>query len=213
MYDANNVHILVYVAIGILGLLVGKLVAWMNIRLPDEKKIFSREFFKANREGLPQNYICMLTICVLYIGLLRKFGIEETFVKNLDLIKFIILIPMLVSSFMIDLKYRILPNRLNMTMFEIGLMITFLYGINNINLAQDMLLGGLVGAGIFGIITIIGGIVAGKEAMGLRRCKIYGSCWIVFWCKFSRTNFTISIFCRSYYINFCFDNKKFNIKK
>ena len=47
---------------------------------------------------------------------------------------------------------------------------TRIYGLNNINVAKDMLLGMIVGAGIFGIITVLGGIIAGKEAMGLRRC-------------------------------------------
>ena len=181
MYDRNNVHILIYVVIGIIGLLVGKIVAWMNMRFPDDKKIFSKEFFEANKKGLEKNYICMIIMCVLYIALLRKFGIGDTFITNIDLLRYMFLMPMLVSSFMIDLKYRILPNRLNMTIFEVGLVFTFISGINNINLAQDMLLGALTGAGIFGIITLLGGIIAGKEAMGLRRCKIYGGHWTIFW--------------------------------
>ena len=168
MYDVNNVHILVYVAFGILGLFVGKLVAWMNLRFPDDKKIFSREFFFFYKKGLPQNYICMIIMAILYVALLRKFGLGKTFMQNIELVKFVILMPMLVSSFMIDLKHRILPNRLNFTMFEFGLLFTFICGINNINVAQDMLLGCVTGAGIFGLITIIGGIIAGKEAMGLR---------------------------------------------
>lgn len=61
----------------------------------------------------------MLIVAGLYVLLLYKFGINETFIKNLDLIKFLILTPTLVSSFMIDLKHRILPNRLNMFIFEV----------------------------------------------------------------------------------------------
>ena len=205
MYDSNNVHILVYVVIGLIGLIVGKFVAWMNMRLPEEKKVFSREFFKANKEGLEKNYICMIIMCILYVGLLKKFGLGSTFITNMDLIKYMVLMPMLVSSFLIDLKYRILPNRLNMTIFEFGLIFTFLSGIQNINLAQDMLLGSVAGAGIFGLITVLGGIIAGKEAMGLRRCKIYGSNWFVFWCKQYCSNFIISFFCGSY----CFCNSSY----
>lgn len=168
MYDVNNVHILVYVAFGILGLIVGRFIAWVNVRLPEEKKIFSKDFFEERKNGIPRTYTCMIIMAILYIGILRRFGIGNTFMQNLDLIKFMVLVPMLVSSFMIDLKHRILPNRLNFTIFEIGLIFTFIYGINNINIAKDMLLGMLVGAGIFGIITVLGGLIAGKEAMGLR---------------------------------------------
>ena len=175
MYDSNNVHILVYVLFGIIALVVGKFVAWMNIRLPEEKKIFSKEFFQANKEGLEKNYINMIVMVILYTALLHRFGIGSTFMQNIDLIKYIILMPMLVSSFMIDLKHRILPNRLNLTIFEVGLIFTFIYGINNINMAKDMLLGMLVGAGIFGIITLLGGLIAGKEAMGLGDVKFMGA--------------------------------------
>lgn len=180
MYDINNVHILVYVVFGIIGLFIGKLVAWMNMRLPEDQKVFSKDFFEKNKEGLEKNYICMIIMAILYIALLRKFGIGTTFMQNLDLIKFMVLMPMLVSSFMIDLKHRILPNRLNFTIFEIGIIFTFIYGINNINVAQDMLLGMLTGAAIFGVITLLGGLIAGKEAMGLGDVKFMGAIGLYF---------------------------------
>ena len=162
MYDHNNVHILWYVVFGIVALFVGKLIAWMNVRLPEDEKIFSKEFFQKNKEGIEKSYINMLIMVILYGALLYKFGIGKTLMQNLDLIKFMILMPMLVSSFMIDLKHRILPNRLNLTMFQIGLVFTFIYGIHNINIAKDMLLGMVTGAGIFGAITLLGGIIAGN---------------------------------------------------
>ena len=85
------------------------------------------------------------------------------------------MLPLLISAFFVDLKERIIPNRLTLTIFEIGIAFTFLYGINNINVAQDMLLGMLVGAGIFGGITLLGGLLAGKEAMGMGDVKLVGA--------------------------------------
>ena len=61
----NNVHILVYLGIGIIGLLVGKFLAWCNVRLPENKKIFSKEFFKINKEGLEKNYIFMILTAII----------------------------------------------------------------------------------------------------------------------------------------------------
>ena len=110
----------------------------------------------------------MFSISILYIAVLYTFGIKNTFFKNLDLIKFLVLIPMLISAFFVDLKHRIIPNRLNMTIFEVGILFVFLYGINNITIAKDMILGLVTGAGIFIAITLLGGLIAGKEAMGLR---------------------------------------------
>ena len=41
----NEIHILWYVVIGIIGVAVGQFIDWCNIRLPEYKKVFSREFF------------------------------------------------------------------------------------------------------------------------------------------------------------------------
>ena len=168
----NNVHILIYVAIFILGLFVGKFTAWCNIRLPERKKIFSKEFFEKNKEGLENNYIFMIIIATLYIALLYKFGInKESVLKNLELIKFIILVPMLMLALFIDVKHRIIPNRLNLTILEVGLVITFIYGITNVNMAKEYILGMITGAAIFAVITLLGGLISGKEAMGLGDVK------------------------------------------
>ena len=114
------------------------------------------------------------------MAILYKFGIKDTFYGNLDLIKFMILSPMLISTFFIDLKHRIIPNRINMTIFEVGLFFAFLQGINNINITQNMLLGMVVGGGIFLLITLIGGLIAGKEAMGLGDVKLMGAVGLFF---------------------------------
>lgn len=177
----NNVHILGFVAIAILGLFIGKFIAWCNIRLPENKKIFSKDFFKSNKEGLKYNYIFMIITAIIYIGLLYKFGIKkDDILKNLDLIKFLILVPMLLLAFFIDLKHRIIPNRLNLTIFEFGLIITFVYGITNVNMAKDYILGMFTGAIIFSIITLLGKVISGKEAMGLGDVKFMGALGLYF---------------------------------
>ena len=117
----------------------------------------------------------MIITSVIYIALLYKFGIKNTFLKNLDLIKYLILFPMLELTFFIDLKHRIIPNRLTMTMFEVGILSVFVYGLANINILKDMLLGMVVGGGIFFTITLLGGLVAGREAMGLGDVKFMGA--------------------------------------
>lgn len=177
----NNVHILIYVAIFIVGLLVGKLMAWCNTCIPEKKKIFSKEFFKENKEGIKYNYVFMIIIATIYIAILYKFGINmDSFFKNMELIKFLILSPMLVLALAIDLKHRIIPNRLNLTILEIGLVISFIYGITNVNMAKEYILGMFAGGFIFGVITLIGGLIFGKEAMGLGDLKFTASIGLFF---------------------------------
>ena len=45
---------------------------------------------------------------------------------------------MLLSAFVIDYRLQIIPNRLNLTMFEIGVVIAFLYGMSNVAITIDM---------------------------------------------------------------------------
>ena len=177
----NDVHILIYVAIAIAGFFIGKFVNWCNYRLPKYKKVFSKDIFRTKElEGYKLNLLLSLVTMLIYIILLYVLGIQKTFLGNLNLIKGLILTPMLLSAFIIDYKLQIIPNRLNLTMFEVGIILMFLAGIFNANIAIDMFLGMLAGAGIFLIITLIGGLIAGKEAMGFGDVKLMGALGIFF---------------------------------
>ena len=176
----NNVHILIYVAIAVAGFFIGKFVNWCNYRLPEYKPVFSKEIFSKYKKDYKPNLLLSLITMLIYIILLYVLGIQKTFLGNLELIKYLILTPMLLSAFVIDYKLQIIPNRLNMTMFEIGIILMFLAGIFNANIAIDMFFGMLAGAGIFLLITLVGGLIAGKEAMGFGDVKLMGSLGIYF---------------------------------
>ena len=176
----NDVNIGYYIIISILGLFVGELVNWMNKRLPEEKHVFFKGAIKEYKEQFKPNYILMILTAVIYIALLYKFGIQKTFIENISLIKYLILTPMLLSAFVIDYKLQIIPNRLNLTIFEVGLVFTFIHGISNVAIAWNMLLGMLAGAGIFLAITYIGSLIYGKEAMGFGDVKLMGALGLYF---------------------------------
>lgn len=193
----NETHIGYYAIAAILGLFIGMFVDWMNKRLPEYKKVFSKEIFTEYFAEFKPNYILMLITSVIYVALLYFYGIRSTFIANLDLIKFMILTPMLLSAFVIDYKLQIIPNRLNLTMFEIGLVIAFLYGLSDVAITINMALGMLVGGGIFLLITLIGRSNIWKRSHGIWRCKINGSIRIIFWIiKYNSCNIII-IFNRS----------------
>ena len=176
----NDVHIMIYVAFGILGLIVGNILPHINKRLTEHKKVLTKDFFKDYPKNFKPHYIHMLLIAIIYILLLYKFGLKPDFIQNLDLIKYMILTPMLFSVAVIDFKNSIIPNRLLLTMAETGLLLTFVYGISDINLAMDMLLGMLVGTVIFGILTLLGRLVSGKEAMGMGDVKLVAALGLFF---------------------------------
>ena len=171
----NEINIGYYAIVAIVGLLVGMFVDWMNKRLPEYKKVFTKELFTEYFAEFKPNYILMIVTAIIYVALLYVYGLKSTFIGNLDLIKFMILTQMLLSAFVIDYRLQIIPNRLNLTMFEIGLVIAFIYGLSDVAITINMILGMLAGGGIFLLITLIGGAIYGKEAMGFGDVKLMGA--------------------------------------
>lgn len=169
MQYINDVHILFYVLITFIGICIGQVIDYINVAFLNEKKILSKKTFNDYKQVWKINYKIIIINVILYNALLYKFKI------SLDLIRFMILVPMLISAFIVDYKIQIIPNRLNLTMFEVGLIFIFIFGVQNLAVAKDMLLGMLVGGGIFLVITLIGGLIAGKEAMGLGDVKLMGA--------------------------------------
>ncbi len=174
----NDLHILTYVIAGIIGLIIGQFIDWCNLRLPEYKKVFSKDFFREYLKNCKPKYILMVIVAVSYIALLYFKGL------TIDTIKYMVLIPMLLIAFVIDYRLQIIPNRLTLTIFEFGLIFTFLETIINttvgIGIFVDNILGMLVGGGIFLLITLIGGAIAGKEAMGLGDVKLMGALGLFF---------------------------------
>lgn len=170
----NNINILYYLVIGIIGLGIGQFVSWCVERLPDYRKVFVKDFFSLYLKNEKPKYIYMTVTAVIFIGLLYLYGFQ------LKTLAYMILFPMLLCAFVIDYRLKIIPNRLNLTIFEVGLVYTFLEGILNINIAIDMLLGMVAGAGIFLFITLVGGLIAGKEAMGFGDVKLMGGLGLFF---------------------------------
>lgn len=178
MVYINDVHILFYVLFAFIGGFIGQVVDYLNIAFLNERKILSKETFKKYKETFKVNYKLIVVNSILFVALLYKFGM------NLDFVRFAILTPMLISAFIVDYKIQIIPNRLNFTMFEVGIIFAFIFGIQNLNLAKDMFLGMLAGGGIFLLITLVGGLIAGKEAMGLGDVKLMGALGLFFgWYK------------------------------
>lgn len=176
----NDIHILYYVAFAIIGGFIGQFVDYCNRCFLKEEKIFSKNSLAKYKRIMIPNYFLIIATAIGYIALVYKFGIQRDILQNLDLIKYIFLLPMLECAFVVDLKEQIIPNRLNLLMFEIGLVILFIHGFTNINISLNMLYGMVAGAGIFMLITLLGGLIAGKEAMGMGDVKLMGALGLYF---------------------------------
>ena len=176
----NDVNVIFYILAIIFGGVTGRIVEWAKERLPENKKIITLEYLKKRKRITKTTIILIIVNAILNVVILYKYGIQETLIENLELIKYIILIPILLIVFTIDYKHRIIPNRLNLTMFEIGIIIAFIYGISNVAITINMLLGMILGGGIFLIITLVTKIIYGKESMGLGDAKLMGALGLYF---------------------------------
>ena len=71
----NDLHILTYVVAGIIGLFVGQFIDWCNLRLPEYKKVFSRDFYKEYLKNAKPKYLLMVIVVIAYIALLYFNGL------------------------------------------------------------------------------------------------------------------------------------------
>ena len=69
----NDTHIMYYAVVAILGLFVGMFVDWMNLRLPEYKKVFTKEIKEYFIKFKP-NYILMLLTSAIYVALLYNYS-------------------------------------------------------------------------------------------------------------------------------------------
>ncbi len=176
----NDIHIAYYILFILIGAIIGQFTDWIIKRAPEEKKIFSKDFFIEYKNRFRPNYILITITILTYLVLLSVHGISENFYGNLNLILYMIITPILIAIFIIDYKMQIIPNRLNLSLFEIGLCYTFILGFNYLNIATDRVIGLVIGGGIFLLITLIGGLIAGKEAMGFGDVKLMCGLGLIF---------------------------------
>lgn len=170
----NDTHILYYTLFGIIGFFVGILANWFNTKLPEYKKVLTKDRYNQLKENVKPNYFIIIFNVLIYIALIYVLGIKKEIIENITLFKYLIITPFLLSIFRVDYKYKIIPNRINLILFEIGLVFLFIQGIININIAINMILGMLIGAGAFMLITIIGGVATKKDSMGWGDVKLMG---------------------------------------
>lgn len=170
----NNIHVLWYFFIGLLGIFVGQFMDWANPRLSNHQKVVCKEFFKQYLPNFKLNAKLIYPMALIYIALLYYLG------WSIKLIEFVILTPMFLSVFVIDYRKQIIPNRLSLSIFEVGLIFAFIAGLTNFNLFLDKIIGLVAGGGIFLIITLMGGLIAGKEAMGFGDVKLMCGLGLIF---------------------------------
>ena len=170
----NNIHILSYFFIGLFGMFLGQFMNWVNIRFAHHKKVFCKELFTQYNPNQKLNMFLIFSTMMLYVAILYLFGI------SLTTLKYLLLTPLLISILVIDFKERIIPDRLILILFEIGMVFSIIEGFGSLNIFVDKILGMIIGFGIFGLITLIGGLLTKKKAMGYGDVKLMAALGLIF---------------------------------
>lgn len=166
-----------------IGCIIGEIVGLVTERLMNHEKIIEKGSLGRFKKEFIPHYRLMTLMFILYVILLYACGLDKTWHSLIKISSYFILMPMLICAFIIDWKKQIIPNRLVLTIFETGLVVTFFEGIfspTGMTFALNRLEGMVCGAGIFFIITLVGGFIAGKDAMGLGDVKLMGALGLFF---------------------------------
>jgi len=173
----NNISILYYFFAGLSGMIVGQFTDWLIKRTTNKQKIFCKELFCEYIPYLRVNSKLVYPMAILYMILLATCGV------SLKLLEYMLISPLLVATLVIDIKQTIIPNRITLMLFEIGIIFTAIFGFDNIDNLLQSVGGMLIGGAIFIIITLVGKVFVGKEAMGLGDVKLMIALGLIFGMK------------------------------
>ena len=169
----NDISILYYFLVGVAGMLTGQFLDWSMIRLRENKRIVCRAFFNNYIPNMQLNNKLVYSMAIINIILLYFGGF------NLQTLEYLLLAPILLLIFVIDYKDKIIPNRLALTVFEIGIVFTIIFGYMDFSIVINNIIGLIVGGTVFAIITLIGKLIANKEAMGFGDVKLMAALGLV----------------------------------
>lgn len=175
MINSINIYMLIIAIIA--SIPAGIFTAWGAINYYKEETIFQRGMIKSLKKETGKYLLALLLNLVTFLILTyykgNIFGVEGKILvpKLIEYLKFICVTPLLLIAFLVDAEYKVIPNRVFISILQVGILFSVLSGIYNIHKFTDALVGMAVAFITFSIIAIIGGIVAGKEAMGLGDLK------------------------------------------
>ena len=79
----NDLHILYYLAFGIIGLIVGQFIDWCNLRMSKYEKIISKDFFKIYLKKFKPKYVLMfITAMEIFPGFIILISMCARTIKS-----------------------------------------------------------------------------------------------------------------------------------
>lgn len=180
MINILQYQYIIYILGILLSIISAMYITVANVRYKEEESVFNKKSIEIFKERIP--YFVMYTIIQLITYLMLVYiTIKDkprlTYLEIVGLVQGMIISPLLVITFCIDVRERIIPNRVTMLLFQIAVVFSIIATIDinqssfNILQLKQQILGMVFAFGIFATMAVLGGIIAGKEAMGMGDIK------------------------------------------
>ena len=162
--EGKTIEILLYVITIILSVCSGIYITIGKERYKEEKAVFSKEGFDILKNNIFTASIYTIISLIMFVGIVyldRKDGYEITYQGLITIFQKFTLIPLLIITFVVDIRERIIPNRITMLLFQTGIFFTMLHCIDltnpvtNLIYLKESIFGLLTAVGIFGIMALL----------------------------------------------------------
>lgn len=167
--------ILEYIIFAILALMLGQVVAHLNLKMPPvvAEEITYKEFFRTFKSNFKFDYKYSLILATFNFALL--FFLPFTYLTCI----YSILIAVLMVVFSIDYRFQLIPDEAHGIIAILGI-INMIINIGN---WYNYIIGAAIGGGIFYAISLLAVIIFKKEGMGFGDVKLMAALGFLFGIK------------------------------
>lgn len=168
--------ILKYTIITVLGILTSIFSSFATKKEDDEKLKCGKKILKDFKERKGTYFLILFLNLIIFWAITYFFGDflkngKFNFIQFLNFSKYIAITPLLIVICYTDLAYRSVSNRVNLLLFEIGIIYMVIFGIINIHTLIDSILGFGIALLFSCIISFFGKVVLSEETLGFSNIK------------------------------------------
>ena len=162
--EGKTIEIVLYIVTVLFAICSGIYITIGKERYRDEKPVFCKEGLDILKSNIFSASIYIIISLIMLVGIVfldRKDGYVLTYQEIVTIFQKFTLVPLLVITFLVDIKDRVIPNRITMLLFQSGIFFTMLHCIDltspvtNLIYLRESIIGLLTAVGIFGVMALL----------------------------------------------------------
>lgn len=162
--EGKTIEIVLYIVTVLFAICSGIYITIGKERYRDEKPVFCKEGLDILKSNIFSASIYIIISLIMLVGIVfldRKDGYVLTYQEIVTIFQKFTLVPLLVITFIVDIKDRVIPNRITMLLFQSGIFFTMLHCIDlanpitNLIYLKESIIGLFTAIGIFGLMAIL----------------------------------------------------------